>query len=168
MPDDHENNVIVFIRRDRKGNELIAAINFSPNHYENYRFGVPSKKEYTEVFNTDRPEFGGSGWNYNGTVKCERIWSHDREVSISVTLPPYGAIYLRGSGTLPTEEEERAAAEKKTRRSRAPKAEKPAAKAKKAAPKAKADAKATAEKRKPGRPKTAAATNKKTTEKKQS
>ena len=171
VPDDHENNVIVFIRRDRKGNELIAAINFSPNHYENYRFGVPSKKEYTEVFNTDRPEYGGSGWNYNGTVKCERIWSHDREASIAVTLPPYGAIYLRGSGTLPTEEEERAAAEKKARRSRAPKAEKAAPKAKKAA-KAKADAKAEkpaaakkaapkakaaapAEKRKPGRPKKA-------------
>ena len=171
VPDDHENNVIVFIRRDRKGNELIAAINFSPNHYENYRFGVPSKKEYTEVFNTDRPEFGGSGWNYNGTVKCERIWSHDREASIAVTLPPYGAIYLRGSGTLPTEEEERAAAEKKARRSRAPKAEKAAPKAKKAV-KAKADAKAEkpaaakkaapkakaaapAEKRKPGRPKKA-------------
>lgn len=171
VPDDHENNVIVFIRRDRKGNELIAAINFSPNHYENYRFGVPSKKEYTEVFNTDRPEYGGSGWNYNGTVKCERIWSHDREASIAVTLPPYGAIYLRGSGTLPTEEEERAAAEKKARRSRAPKAEKAAPKAKKAV-KAKADAKAEkpaaakkaapkakaaapAEKRKPGRPKKA-------------
>ena len=189
VPDDNENNVIVFLRRDKKGNELICAINFSPNHYENYRFGVPSKKEYTEVFNTDRPEFGGSGWNYNGTVKCERIWSHDREASIAVTLPPYGAIYLRGTGTLPTEEEERAAAEKAAKRAarkpRAPKAEKP--KAKKAA---KADAKAEkpaekkakkptakktaaktaedAEKRKPGRPKKSAVTTDMTNSEKKS
>ncbi len=176
VPDDNENNVIVFLRRDKKGNELICAINFSPNHYENYRFGVPSKKEYTEVFNTDRPEFGGSGWNYNGTVKCERIWSHDREASVAVTLPPYGAIYLRGTGTLPTEEEERAAAEKAEKKARraASKTAKAAPKTKKAA---KADAKAApaakktgkpaakkaakaepAEKRKPGRPKKSAVT----------
>ena len=171
VPDDNENNVVVFIRRDKKGDELICAINFSPNHYENYRFGVPSKKEYTEVFNTDRPEFGGSGWNYNGTIQCERIWSHDREASIAVTLPPYGAIYLRGSGELPPIEEPKPEepAKPAKRRGRPPKAkaddkaEKPAPKAKaapktntKAAPKAKADAKsAPTEKRKPGRPKKA-------------
>ncbi len=101
VPDDNRNNVVVFLRRDKKGNELIVAVNFSPNHYENYRFGVPSKKEYTEVFNTDRPEFGGSGWNYNGTVPCERIESHGREASIAVKLPPFGAVYLRGKGKLP-------------------------------------------------------------------
>ncbi|MBR0066971.1 MAG: 1,4-alpha-glucan branching enzyme, partial [Kiritimatiellae bacterium] len=171
VPDDNENNVIVFLRRDKKGNELVCAINFSPNHYENYRFGVPPKKEYTEVFNTDRPEFGGSGWNFNGTVACERVWSHDREASIAVTIPPYGAIYLRGSGVLLTEEEERAAAEKaekKARRAaaRAAKAAKTDAakapaekKAKKpAAKKAAAKAATGAEKRKPGRPKKSAVT----------
>ena len=171
VPDDNENNVIVFLRRDKKGNELVCAINFSPNHYENYRFGVPPKKEYTEVFNTDRPEFGGSGWNFNGTVACERVRSHDREASVAVTIPPYGAIYLRGSGVLLTEEEERAAAEKaekKARRaaSRAAKAAKTDAakapaekKAKKpAAKKAAARAATGAEKRKPGRPKKSAVT----------
>ena len=167
VPDDNENNVIVFLRRDKKGNELIAAINFSPNHYENYRFGVPSKKEYTEVFNTDRPEYGGSGWNYNGTVKCERIWSHDREASIAVTLPPYGAIYLRGSGELPSEEEEKAAVEKAKKTAE----KKPAAKkatAKKTSAKAKkteSDNKASegVKARKPGRPKKAAVTTHKKT-----
>ncbi len=103
VPDDNENNVVVFLRRDKKGNELICAVNFSPNHYENYRFGVPSKKEYTEVFNTDRPEFGGSGWNFNGTVKCECVESHGKEASIAITIPPYGAVFFRGSGKLPQE-----------------------------------------------------------------
>lgn len=103
VPDDNENNVVVFLRRDKKGNELICAVNFSPNHYEDYRFGVPGKKEYKEVFNTDRPEFGGSGWNFNGTVPCERVASHGKEASIAVTIPPYGAVFFRGSGKLPAE-----------------------------------------------------------------
>ena len=172
VPDDNENNVVVFLRRDKKGDELIAAINFSPNHYENYRFGVPSKKEYTEVFNTDRPEYGGSGWNYNGTVKCERIWSHDREASIAVTLPPYGAIYLRGSGELPPVEEEKAEQkpEKKPRKAPAKKATaaKTTAKTAKAKALPKAEDKAPAEKRKPGRPRKSAVTTDMTNSEKKS
>ena len=108
VPDDNENNVVVFLRRDKKGNELVCVVNFSPNPYEGYRFGVPGRREYEEVFNTDRPEFGGSGWNYNGTVKCERIASHGREASIAVKIPPYGALFLRGSGKLPAERAARA------------------------------------------------------------
>ena len=61
---------------------------------------MPSKKEYTEVFNTDRPDFGGSGWNFNGIVPCERVASHGKEASIAVTIPPYGAVFFRGSGKL--------------------------------------------------------------------
>jgi 1,4-alpha-glucan branching enzyme len=108
VPDDNENNVIVFLRRDKKGNELVCVVNFSPNHYEGYRFGVPSKKEYHEVFNTDRPEFGGSGWNYNGPVRCERVPSHGKEASIAVTIPPYGAVFFRGTGKLPAAAKEKA------------------------------------------------------------
>jgi 1,4-alpha-glucan branching enzyme len=65
------------------------------------------------VFNTDRPEFGGSGWNFNGTVKCERVASHGKEASIAVKLPPYGAVYFRGSGKLPAPKPPKA--EKKTK-----------------------------------------------------
>ncbi|MBO4915687.1 MAG: alpha amylase C-terminal domain-containing protein, partial [Oscillospiraceae bacterium] len=109
VPDDNENNVVVFLRRDKKGSELVCVVNFSPNHYEDYRFGVPSKKEYVEVFNTDRPEFGGSGWNYNAPVKCERIPSHGKEASIAVTIPPYGAVFFRGKGKLPAVREKKTA-----------------------------------------------------------
>ncbi|MBE6909326.1 MAG: 1,4-alpha-glucan branching protein GlgB [Ruminococcaceae bacterium] len=114
VPDDVQNNVVVFLRRDKKGDELVCAVNFSPNPYEGYRFGVPSKKEYTEVFNTDRPEFGGSGWNFNGTVKCERVPSHGKEASIAVKLPPYGAVYFRGSGKLPAPKPPKATKETKS------------------------------------------------------
>ena len=41
VPDDNHNNVIVFLRRDSRGRELVCAVNFSPVLRENYRFGVP-------------------------------------------------------------------------------------------------------------------------------
>ena len=59
VPDDNHNNVIVFLRRDRAGNELLCAVNFSPNDYADYRVGVPPRRQYVPVFTTDAPEFGG-------------------------------------------------------------------------------------------------------------
>ncbi len=41
VPDDNHNNVVVFLRKDKKGRDLMCAVNFSPNTYENYRMGVP-------------------------------------------------------------------------------------------------------------------------------
>ncbi len=41
MADDNRSNVIVFLRRDRAGHELVCAVNFSPEAWEDYRFGVP-------------------------------------------------------------------------------------------------------------------------------
>ena len=157
VSDDNTNNVVVFIRRDKKGNELIAVVNFSPNAYDNYRFGVPEKKEYVEVFNTDRPEFGGSGWNYNGTVPVVRIPSHGRETSVSVKIPPYGAIYLQGRGKLPAPKPPKAEA--------VAKAEKPA-KAEKSVKTAKTTKSAVKATAKPKAGKTAKTP--KTTQKKQS
>ena len=41
VADDNHSNVIVFLRRDRAGHELVCAVNFSPEAWEDYRFGVP-------------------------------------------------------------------------------------------------------------------------------
>ena len=99
VPDDNHNNVVVFLRRDRKGRELIAAVNFSPVAQGEYRFGVPPKKRYREVFTTDCAEYGGTGeWRNEKTVEVLPIPSHGREQSICVKLPPLGAAFFAGEG----------------------------------------------------------------------
>ena len=99
VPDDNHNNVVVFLRRDRKGRELIAAVNFSPVAQGEYRFGVPPKKRYREVFTTDRAEYGGtSEWRNEKTVEVLPIPSHGREQSLCVKLPPLGAAFFAGEG----------------------------------------------------------------------
>lgn len=98
VPDDSSNNILVFLRRDRKGRELICAVNFSPVAREEYRFGVPKRAEYREVFNTDDVRWGGSGIVNEKPIPVEAVPSHGRETSIRVRIPPLGAVYLQGRG----------------------------------------------------------------------
>lgn len=106
VADDNENNVVVFLRRDKAGNELIAAVNFSPVGRRGYRFGVPPKKTYRECFTTDRPEYGGTGdWLNAAPIEAEAVPSHGRACSVAVDLPPLGALFLAGEGTWTAPEE---------------------------------------------------------------
>ena len=99
VADDNHNNVVVFLRRDREGRALIAAVNFSPVGQGEYRFGVPSKKIYREVFTTDCPEYGGTGeWRNEKSIEVLPIPSHGREQSLCVKLPPLGAAFFAGEG----------------------------------------------------------------------
>ena len=100
VPDDNQNNVIVFLRKDKKGRDLMCAVNFSPNTYENYRLGVPARRQYSPVFNTDAVEYGGAGFGDTEPVKVERIPSHGKEQSVSIRIPAFGAVFLRGEGKL--------------------------------------------------------------------
>ncbi len=99
VADDNQNNVIAFIRRDLKGRELTVVVNFSPVAREDYRFGVPAKATYEELFNTDDARWGGSGV-VNDPIAVEHIPSHGWEQSIAMRIPPLGAVVLQGKGRL--------------------------------------------------------------------
>ena len=101
MQDDNHNNVAVFLRRDKKGKCLVAAVNFSPLAYEGYRFGVPACRELKEVFNTDEVRFGGSGVTNSEPAPVEQISSHGRDYSAAVRIPPLGAAFFVCSGKVP-------------------------------------------------------------------
>ncbi len=98
--DDNQNNVVVFLRRDKRGRELLCAVNFSPNAYENYRVGVPGRQRYVPLLNTDALEFGGDGFGDTGPIPVERIESHGKDFSIAMKIPPFGGVFLKGEGRL--------------------------------------------------------------------
>ena len=101
VPDDNHNNVIVFLRRDRGGNELLCAVNFSPNDYGAYRVGVPPRRRYVPAFTTDAPAFGGTGFADTSPVAVEAVPSHGRDHSAVIRIPAFGAVFLRGQGVFP-------------------------------------------------------------------
>ena len=101
VPDDNRGNVVVYLRRDGAGHELLCAVNFSPNDYADYRVGVPPRRRYVPVFSTDAPEFGGSGFADAAPVPVEAVPSHGKEHSLRLRIPAFGAVFLRGQGQFP-------------------------------------------------------------------
>ena len=99
--DDYTRNLIAFVRRDKAGKELVFLVNFSTEAWENYKLGVPAKGVYTEVFNTDETCWGGSGVVNTGEIKP--VWEsvHGKECSVTLRVPPLGALVLQGKGRLP-------------------------------------------------------------------
>ena len=120
VPDDNQNNVVVFLRRDKAGRELVCAINFNPNTYEDYRFGCPPCKEYVEVFNSDAAVYGGTGAVNKKPCKVSWEPSHGQETSVSIKIPPFGAVFLRGRGKPPEKPAPKDDAEKAETAAKAP------------------------------------------------
>ena len=93
---DNDNSVISFIRKaEDSADYLIAVCNFTPEVRKNYRIGVPDKGAYVEVFNSDSEEFGGSGVKNSDKLLTEDFPWHNRNQSISLTIPPLAVIFLR-------------------------------------------------------------------------
>jgi 1,4-alpha-glucan branching enzyme len=97
--DDNENSVISFIRKAKDSNDFIIVLcNFTPELRENYRVGMPSKGIYVEVFNSDDKGYGGSGVRNVGDLQTEDVPWQGCEQSITLSLPPLAAIFLRVKG----------------------------------------------------------------------
>ena len=71
--------------------------------WDNYRFGVPAAARYEVLFNTDDACWGGSGCALpaGSRIDVDEIPSHGRETSLSLTIPPLGAVLLRREGKRP-------------------------------------------------------------------
>ena len=130
VPDDNQQSVIAFLRRDAKGKMVMVVCNFNPVLREGYEMGVPNAGSYKEVLNSDDPKYGGSGVT-NGTVRSRKGAMHGFDQHVSLTLPPLSTLYF--SVPAPRKKAAKPAAAKADAKKTA--AKKPASK-KAAAPKA--------------------------------
>jgi 1,4-alpha-glucan branching enzyme len=93
---DSERSVISFLRKSREGRDMIAvACNFTPVPRYNYRIGAPHGGYWREILNSDASEHGGSGHGNLGGVEASPVPSHGRMHSLTLTLPPLGAVFLK-------------------------------------------------------------------------
>ncbi|MBU1636173.1 1,4-alpha-glucan branching protein GlgB [bacterium] len=94
---DGDNSVYSFLRRTRHADRWIAVVcNFTPVPRYDYRIGVPIPGKWTEILNTDAEDYWGSGVGNLGGVQTVPEEMHGRPYSLSITLPPLGAVYLQG------------------------------------------------------------------------
>lgn len=93
---DFDSSIMSFLRKgNNHKDDLLAIFNFTPVPRENYRIGVPAEGNWIEIFNSDDPRFGGSGVRNQNGVKSEGLPTHNKNHSISLSLPPMGVIYLK-------------------------------------------------------------------------
>ncbi|HEX7262983.1 MAG TPA: 1,4-alpha-glucan branching protein GlgB [Candidatus Dormibacteraeota bacterium] len=92
---DAEQSVISFIRRSSSNELLIAAFNFTPVPRHNYQIGAPLPGRWLELLNSDAPIYGGSGQGNLGGVDAAPIPHHGHQHSLTLTLPPLGAVFFK-------------------------------------------------------------------------
>ena len=94
--DDGDNSVYSFVRKSsKKTNHILFVLNMTPMKREGYRVPVPAtaaRKKYKLLLNSDEERFGGWGNETEEAVTAEAIACNGKEYSISVDLPPYGAL----------------------------------------------------------------------------
>ncbi|WP_127131683.1 1,4-alpha-glucan branching protein GlgB [Georgenia sp. SYP-B2076] len=92
---DGDHNVISYLRRDTDGADVMACvINFAGTPHEGYRVGLPRGGDWLEVVNTDDAEYGGSGVVNVGPLTAEDVSWNGRPASVSLRVPPLGAVWL--------------------------------------------------------------------------
>lgn len=92
--DDNANSVIAFRRIDKKGRELIAIFNFTPNSFDEYRIGVPENAVYKVVMDTSLKKYGGVKPRLSGTYKAKKLPMHGLDQSIGLKLNGLSALFL--------------------------------------------------------------------------
>jgi 1,4-alpha-glucan branching enzyme len=96
---DWEQSVLVFLRKGvEPGDQVLVACNFTPVVRHNYRVGVDLPGAWSELFNSDAAEYGGSGVGNGGRVETAPFPWHGRRFSLNLTLPPLAVLYLKHAG----------------------------------------------------------------------
>ena len=94
--DDGDRSIFSFVRHSFDGkNNLLFVVNFTPVARQDYRVGVPKKKQYRLILNSDAEEFGGSGKEQPLVYRAVSQECDGREYSFAYDLPAYGVAVFK-------------------------------------------------------------------------
>ncbi len=94
---DAAQSVLSYQRKGANGEFVVVVLNFTPVPREDYRIGVPAAGRYRELFNSDSEYFGGSNLGNMDEIDTEPTPWMGQEHSMTLTLPPLGALILQPS-----------------------------------------------------------------------
>jgi len=66
-------------------------VNMTPVMWDNYTVGVPKKKKYKLLLNSDEKQFGGWGNELPAEIAAVKKPYNNQDYSITFDLPPYCA-----------------------------------------------------------------------------
>ena len=86
-----DQSTVSFVRRGKKTKkQLLFVCNFTPVARPDYRVGVPKKKTYKLVLDSDAAEFGGEGTEKSVSYKAVKSECDGRAFSFAYPLSGYG------------------------------------------------------------------------------
>jgi 1,4-alpha-glucan branching enzyme len=89
-------STISLLRKSESQRETVLVIcNFTPVIRTGYRVGVPHGGLWRELLNSDGADYGGSNVGNGGGAMAEAVPAHGRPFSLSLTLPPLGALFFK-------------------------------------------------------------------------
>lgn len=89
--DDAERSIYSFIRHSKDGKKnLLFVCNFTPMERTEYRVGVPRRKQYKLILDSDEEKYGGEGKVRPEIYKSVKKECDGRPFSFAYDLPPYG------------------------------------------------------------------------------
>ena len=90
--DDMQNSTYSYVRKASNGkNNLLVVLNMTPMERKDFSVGVPKKKKYKLILNSDDTCFGGNGGVIPKEISAKEQEMDGRPYSITFDLPPYGA-----------------------------------------------------------------------------
>lgn len=93
---DNNHSVVSFLRRAKDGKDFVVTVcNFTPQPHGHYRIGVPEPGFYTEIFNSDAGNYGGSNMGNLGGKWSDDWFFHNYQQSLDLCLPPLGILVLK-------------------------------------------------------------------------
>jgi 1,4-alpha-glucan branching enzyme len=94
--DDRDHSIYTFARK-ADNEHIICVLNCTPVTRYEYIIGCPSDGVYQEILNTDSAYYGGTNAGNQGSITGRWIARDNQPYSLSLTIPPLGAIYLKSS-----------------------------------------------------------------------
>ena len=99
--DNSKQSIVSFVRQgENVDDDLVILINFDPASYETFRIGVPREGDWEVIFDSDRPEFGGSGYAGAEPYTCSSEpypWNGQMD-SIEIRVPGLAGVVLKRVG----------------------------------------------------------------------
>ena len=93
---DGDRSIFSFVRHSQdKKNNLLFVINFTPVARPDYRVGVPRRKQYRLILNSDDAQFGGSGKAQPEVYRAVKKECDGRPYSFAYDLPAYGVAVFK-------------------------------------------------------------------------
>lgn len=94
---DHRPECVMVYRR--KGNDpaddLLVLLNLTPAVHRDWKVFANGKDAWKEIFNSDQPEYGGTGDVFNPDIATTLVDKKQNRYEINIHLPPLGIVVLK-------------------------------------------------------------------------